>query len=189
MKSLSDGNIIELIKKNSQQAFKILIERYEKKVANTVINMLGKCDEADDVGQEVFIRFYNNINQFKGNSSLGTYLTRIAINLSLNELKRRQIKNMRYLFIGKSERDDEKYFEIADNTNYENNRENTDFINKCLLKLEPKIRSVIVLRLIEGYDTRETAEILEIPQGTVLSRLSRGQEKLKDILLKSGYKP
>lgn len=90
MKNLNDEQIIQLIKKNDQQAFRILIDRYEKKVAATVINMLGYTDEADDVGQEVFIRFYNNIHQFKGTSSLGTYLIRIAINLSLNELKRQK---------------------------------------------------------------------------------------------------
>ena len=191
MKSLSDEKIIELIKHNSQEAFKVLIERYEKKVANTVINMLGICDEADDVGQEVFIRFYQNINQFKGKSALGTYLTRIAINLSINELKRRQIKNYRFIFIGKKENEDEDDFiyKIPDTSNFENSANLRDLVKKCLQKLEIKTRSVIVLRLIEGYDTRETAEILEIPEGTVLSRLSRGQQKLKEILLKSGYRP
>lgn len=190
MKSLSDEKIIELIKQNSQEAFKVLIESYEKKVANTVINMLGLCDDADDVGQEVFIRFYQNINQFKGKSSLGTYLTRIAINLSINELKRRQLKNFRFIFIGKKENEDEEFiYKIPDNSNFENSTDLRDLVKKCLQKLEIKIRSVIILRLIEGYDTRETAEILEIPEGTVLSRLSRGQQKLKEILLKSGYRP
>ena len=56
-------------------------------------------------------------------------------------------------------------------------------------KVESKLRSVLVLRMIEGYDTRETAEILEIPQGTVLSRLSRGQQKFKKVLIKLGYNP
>lgn len=187
MKNLSDEQIIQLIKKNDQKAFKELIDRYEKKVAATVINMLGNTDEADDVGQEVFIRFYNNIFQFKGTSSLGTYLTRIAINLSLNELKRRKIKSMRFDFWNSSNPEEIKSNEIADTNRFENKSDAKNLVQKALLKVDSKLRSVIVLRMIEGYDTHETAEILEIPQGTVLSRLSRGQEKLKTILIQLGY--
>lgn len=190
MKNLDDEKIIQLIKKNDQQAFRILIERYEKKVATTVINMLGNTDLADDVGQEVFIRFYNNIHQFKGASSLGTYLTRIAINMSLNELKRQKVRKMRFFFWGNNENDeDNKTLEIADTVNFENKSDAGNLIKMALQKIDANLRSVIVLRMIEGYDTRETAAILEIPQGTVLSRLSRGQQKLKEVLLKLGYQP
>ena len=55
-----------------------------------MIGMLGHCTEAEDIGQETFIRFYKSLNRFRGESSISTYLTRIAINLSLNEIKRRQ---------------------------------------------------------------------------------------------------
>jgi RNA polymerase sigma-70 factor (ECF subfamily) len=189
LKNLNDEQLINLIKRNDQQAFKVLIDRYEKKVAATVINMLGNTDEADDVGQEVFIRFYNNIHQFKGTSSLGTYLTRIAINLSLNELKRQKIRNLRFYFWNSKDEDDERTQEIADSTNFENKSDAANLVKMALQKVEANLRSVLVLRMIEGYDTRETAEILEIPQGTVLSRLSRGQQKLKEILLKLGYQP
>ena len=190
MKDLNDEQIIQLIKKNDQQAFRILIDRYENKVAATVIHMLGNTPEADDVGQEVFIRFYQNINQFRGISALGTYLTRIAINLSLNEIKRQKIRNMRYYFWGNKEEDDtKKANEFIDTTNYQDNSDTRNLIQKGLQKLEVNLRSVVILRMIEGYDTRETAEILEIPQGTVLSRLSRGQQKLKEVLLKLGYQP
>jgi len=188
LKNLSDEELLTLIKKNDKLAFRILIERYEKSVAATVINMLGYSDEADDVGQEVFIRFYQNINQYQGNSSLKTYLTRIAINLSLNELKRRQLRNLRFIFWNRSTDDeDDKTMQIADPTDVESKRDAANLVQKALQKIEIKLRSVIVLRLIEGYDTRETAEILEIPQGTVLSRLSRGQEKLKTVLIELGY--
>ena len=189
MKNLDDGQIIQLIKKNDQQAFRILIDRYEKKVAATVINMLGYTDEADDVGQEVFIRFYQNIHQFRGTSALGTYLTRIAINLSLNELKRQKLRNLRFYFWNSKEDDSEKTNEIADSTNFENKSDASNLVKMALQKVEANLRSVLVLRMLEGYDTRETAEILEIPQGTVLSRLSRGQQKLKEALLKLGFQP
>jgi len=187
LKNLDDEAIIELIKKNNQEAFRILIDRYEKKVAATVINMLGYSDEADDVGQEVFIRFYQNIHQYRGTASLSTYLTRIAINLSLNEIKRQKIRKLRFYFFNASD-DDQKTNEIPDPGRYDEQKDTHDLVHKALQAVEPKLRTVVVLRMIEGYDTRETAAILEIPQGTVLSRLSRGQDKLKEELVKLGYK-
>jgi RNA polymerase sigma-70 factor (ECF subfamily) len=69
----------------------------------------------------------------------------------------------------------------VDSTNAEN-KEEKEMIHKAIQKLNPKFRSVIILRLIRGYSTQETADILKIPLGTVLSRLTRAQKKLKEIL-------
>lgn len=94
MGSLSDEKLIEAILAGNDNAFKEIVRRYEARVAATVFGMLGKCAEAEDVGQETFIRFYNSLKNFRGDSAVGTYLTRIAINLSLNELKRRKRSSM-----------------------------------------------------------------------------------------------
>ena len=91
---LTDIDLIGIIREGDQYAFTEIVRRYKSKVAATIYGMIGKCDEADDIGQEVFIRFYNAINSFRGDAALGTYLTRIAINLSLNEIKRRKIKRV-----------------------------------------------------------------------------------------------
>ncbi len=154
------------------------MKNYESQIAATVIGMLGQCQAAEDVGQEVFIRFYNYLDNFREEAGLGTYLTRIAINLCLNELKRRK----RRQFFFKST-DDEPDFEIAsDQTESMEGNENKEIVQSAIKKLDPNFRSVIVLRLIKGYSTEETAQILKVPLGTVLSRLSRAQKKLKEIL-------
>ena len=72
-------------------------------------------------------------------------------------------------------------YEIAD-FDSEEKRDAAELVNKALMGLEPKFRIVVAMRMLHGYSTKETAEILELPLGTVLSRLSRGQEQLKDIL-------
>ena len=77
---------------------------------------------------------------------------------------------------------DNENIEIADNSNNSENKENRDLIQNAIQNLTPKFRSVIVLRLIEGYSTQETASLLKIPIGTVLSRLTRAQKKLKEML-------
>ena len=151
-------------------------------MAAIVIGMLGFCTEADDIGQETFIRFYKSLDRFRGDASVGTYLTRIAINLSLNEIKRRQ--RQRKLFFFKSENNIENIPSYTDSTNQKETRK---IVQQAIQKLEPKFRTVVVLRLIEGYSTQETAQILSLPLGTVLSRLARAQSKLKNIL-KPNYK-
>ncbi len=72
--------------------------------------------------------------------------------------------------------------DIVDHNNPDQFNEEKEFVNMAIKKLQPKFQSVIVLRLIDGYSTEETAEILKIPVGTVLSRLARGQQKLKNLL-------
>lgn len=173
---MSDEQIIEEILNGNGDAFREIISRYESQVAATVIGMLGKTPEAEDVGQEVFVRFFNSLKNFRGESSVGTYLVRIAINLSLNEIKRRKRRNLFFLQSKKNE------FDVVDPDSEKGYDDDKEIIRKALEKLEPKFRTVLVLRLIDGYSTEETAKILTIPVGTVLSRLARAQKKLKEIL-------
>lgn len=175
--TVTDQQLIEATLQGDENAFRELIKRYESCVASTVIGMLGACPEAEDVGQETFIRFYKKLRQFRGEASVGTYLTRIAINLSLNELKRRKRKSL--LFFRKLSDED---FEIPDEKEQGEFDDRRDMVQRAIQQLEPKFRSVIVLRLIDGYSTAETAKILKLPIGTVLSRLARAQQKLKKLL-------
>jgi len=174
---LSDQELIARILDGNKNAFRDMIKRYEYLVAATVYGMLGKCPEAEDVGQETFIRFYNGLKNFRGESSVSSYLTRIAINLSLNELKRR--KRRLQVF----HKQDEAHFELPDQHQHNIYDGQNELVQSALKALKPKFRSVIVLRLIDGYSIQETAQILKIPVGTVLSRLARAQKKLKEILL------
>jgi len=142
-----------------------------------VIGMLGHCTEADDIGQETFIRFYKSLDKFRGESSISTYLTRIAINLSLNEIKRRQ-RHRKHI----SDNSEKGMSNIPEKAVSKNRGETKELVQLAIQKLEPKFRSVLVLRLIMGYTNKETAKLMKLPIGTVLSRLARAQMKLKDIL-------
>ena len=177
--SLNDLELISEARKGNEGAFAALITRYEQQVAKTVLGMLGNTPEADDTGQETFVRFYQSLHNFRGDSGLGTYLTRIAINLSLNELKRRK-KSMSLFFSANIL--EEKEFNQPDPEDVEDSRDTKEIVQKALQSLNPKYRSIVVLRLLDQYSTKETAEILDLPIGTVLSRLARAQTKLKTIL-------
>lgn len=172
-----DLELINRIRNGDKAAFTQIVKRYEAKIASTVYGMLGKTQEADDVGQEVFIRFYKAIDKFRGDSKLSTYLTRIAINLCLNEIKKNKVRSI-FSFESWSKKEEDN---PTDNNNFER-FEKSEIVRKALNNLDVKYRSVITLRILDGYSTEETADILGLPIGTVLSRLSRGQQKLKNIL-------
>ncbi len=174
---MDEQTLIRSILDGDHNAFKELVNKYESQVASTVIGMLGPGPEAEDIGQEAFLRFYRALKGFRGESSVGTYLTRIAINLSLNEIKRRGRR--RQLFASNGE---EKIGALAHNPGTERRSEASQIVAQGLRRLDPKYRAVLVLRLLDGYSTKETAAILRLPQGTVLSRLARAQKKLRDIL-------
>ena len=180
--ALKEQELLQAARRGDHNAFKEFIKKHEHRVARTVISMLGHCAEAEDIGQETFIRFYKSLGRFRGDSAVGTYLTRIAINLSLNELKRRGRREK--LFFSKTgSRNDEDMLDRLPGQNPGNDRlEIKEIVQLGIRKLKPQYRAVIVLRLIRGYSTIETAEILDLPKGTVLSRLSRAQIKLREIL-------
>ena len=174
-----DTALIDRARAGDEAAFRGLVERYESQVAATVVGMLGPGDEADDVGQETFVRVYQALSKFRGEAALGTYLTRIAMNLSLNAIKRRQRHRWRFW-----SRDDEKAppEPSFDGRDEQAAQECGQAVHAALARLKPDFRAVVVLRTLDGYSTKETAGLLEIAEGTVLSRLSRGMKQLETIL-------
>lgn len=176
--------MINQVKDGDQGAFRQLVILYQQRVRNTVLGMLGEVAEVDDVAQEVFIRFYKSINEFREDAKLSTYLTRIAINLSLNELKRRKKKQLRIVSIFRRQPESETNgaMSIQDKSADLSRYDLQDAIQKGLQQLSEEFRAIIVLRLIEGYSVKDTSAILGIPGGTVASRLARAQQKLKEIL-------
>ncbi len=176
-KIISDERLVAAAREGDQDAFRQLVERHEPRVAAIVHGMLGRVPETDDVGQETFIRFYRALNKFRGESTVATYLTRIAINLSLNELKRRK---RRALFFSSTPADEQ--VDLPDERTVTLPFEDRELIHQALQNIKPEFRAVLVLRILEGYSTEETAKILKIPLGTVLSRLARAQKKLREIL-------
>lgn len=162
------------------QAFARLVERHEGRVAATVIGMLGEGPEAEDVGQEVFIRLHAALHRFRQEARLSTYITRIAINLSLDRLRARQRLLGRVFGI---EHDELGPLEPAqDAGDLLDARERARLVRRAVRQLRPAWRAVVVLRLLQGYSTLETAELLGVPKGTVLSRLARASAALREHL-------
>jgi RNA polymerase sigma-70 factor, ECF subfamily len=175
---LEEEALLSGAKAGNQTAYRHLVEKYQGVVAATAIGMLGRCPDAEDIGQQVFLNFFNSLDKFRGEAALGTYLTRIAINLCLNELKKRK-RRARWMFWSQA-----SYPESAAPSSEDllESDERKEQVRQAVLRLSPEYRAVIVLRWMEERSTVETAEILGIPIGTVLSRLHRSQSQLKEIL-------
>jgi len=175
-----DTELLARARKGDQTAFRELVDRYESIVAATVIGMLGRGPDAEEVGQETFIRFYRSLSRFRGDAKITTYLTRIAINLSLDTLRRRKRDESR--FLSWNEKDTLPDELVVQGDQELDARERKEYVQRAIQSLDPKHRAVVVMRMINGYSTKETAALLGIPTGTVLSRLSRAQDKLKQLL-------
>ncbi|MFH1011344.1 MAG: sigma-70 family RNA polymerase sigma factor [bacterium] len=175
-----DAELLARARQGDEAAFQRLVERYESLVASTAIGMLGTREDAEEVGQETFVRFYHSLARFRADSKVGTYLTRIAINLSLDELRRRKKRKLRFWSLEEKETLPDELVVHHEQEIEANERK--EFVQRALQSLDGKHQAVVVMRMLSGYSTKETAALLGIPTGTVLSRLSRAQEKLKRLL-------
>lgn len=172
-----ESDLIKAVIDGDKIAFGEIISRYRKMVARTVKGMLGDSVFAEDIGQEVFIKLFYSLADFRGESKLSTYIQKIAVNLTLNEIKRKKRFSSMFSQTG----DEIKEYDIPVSDTEEMN-EAKELVNKALKALNPKFRIIVTMRMLQGYSTKETAEILNLPLGTVLSRLSRAQEQLRSIL-------
>ena len=173
-----DEALLDGVRQGDRRAWREFVARYEGPVAATVTGMIGRGPDAEDVGQEVFVRFFRNVHSFRGDANVATYLTRSAINLSLNVIKRRQ--RMGGWFGGSPDVD--RPSSEAGPDHHAESRDTARHVSRAILGLKPDHRAVVVLRLVRDLSTRETAQTLGIPEGTVMSRLTRAQRVLRDRL-------
>jgi RNA polymerase sigma-70 factor (ECF subfamily) len=166
----------------SWQKIEKWMELYGDRIIRVVYLILNDYHLAEEITQEVFIRAYNSMDSFRGESSPYTWLYRIALNLSKNSLKRKAKISFLPLNMGKKEKDvlaeplDEKVIRLATGKK----------LRDCVLELPLIYREVIILRYFDDLKISEIAHILFQPEGTVKSKLSRGRELLEAIMRKEG---
>ena len=186
-----DLQYVVLCQKGDTEAFTELVERHQKKMLNIAYRMLGDYDEACDVVQEAFLAAYKSIKKFKAEAKFSTWFYRIVVNFTKNRLKQRQ---------SLTRHESASMDESADGQNgcaaclsaastgnpaeLLEQRERAAQVQKCITTLDVEYREVLVMRDIQGFSYEEIRDILQIPDGTVKSRLSRARNALKDCLIK-----
>jgi len=181
-----EAELVHELQAGSETAFDWLVTHYHAPVYNLILGMLGDTSDAADGTQEVFLKAFRGIRQFRQGSSLKTWLYRIAIREALNQkrwFKRHLQKNVS---IDAEPEEGQARFEIPDNggTPFEQlaAHEIQDAVQGALQKVPEAFRSAVILRDLEGLSYEEVAEVLECSVGTVKSRILRGRRSLKDIL-------
>ena len=169
-----------------EEAYEILIQRYQQPVYNLVCRLLNDPTDAADIVQEVFLKIFRNIGSFRGNSSLKTWIYRIAVNEAYNHRRwfsRHQRQEVAFdRETGAASYADSVMDPARTPFDQAADHETRALVEQALEKLNPKFRAAVVLRDIEDLSYEEIAAVLEISLGTVKSRILRGREALRKIL-------
>jgi RNA polymerase sigma-70 factor (ECF subfamily) len=179
MAQTDDQVLVEQACQGNLNAFRVLVERYQRYAYQIAYRILRSHHDAEDASQEAFVRIYQSIQNFRGEAKFSTYLYRTVVNLSLNALRRRGRENRSENPGRDSEQEDRK--EFAENPNIEL-IDVGDHLHRAIGRLSQKQQAVLVLRHYEGFSTREVSEILRCSEGTVKQQLHRAMMKLQKYL-------
>lgn len=189
---IDDYILLHKAKNGDIYAFEDLISKYEKKVYNTVLRIIRDKEAAKDISQEVFIKVYKSLKNFNEKSKFSTWLYRIAVNTSIDELRKN--KN-RYNNISLDNPDPEHgntrqaEFEISGSKDTPEEKlikkEKIKELYKAINMLQEDQRILILLRDIQGLSYDEISDVTGIKTGTVKSKLNRARNALKELILQS----
>ncbi|MFE8602879.1 RNA polymerase sigma factor [Archangium violaceum] len=185
-----DLTLVKRVRGGDQRAFKLLVERYQRKVYAVALGMLKDKEEAMDVSQEAFVKVYKYLDHFKGDSSFYTWLYRITVNICIDVMRRKGASG------GETEEFDESVVNDLSEarigalgsrlgTNPQKSalrRELAEKIQEALAAVPEKHRAILLLREIEGMSYEDLSRTLDIPKGTVMSRLFHARTKVQKIL-------
>ena len=182
--SEDDRSLVAACRAGQTEAFGVLVRRYQDRLYPTIVRLVGSPEDAQDVLQDAFVRAYEKLDQFHGESSFYTWIYRIAVNLALSGQRKRLNRAPR---LSSSDRK-AAMVEPADDspdtdpclTLQRLEREAT--IEAAINALAPEHRAVVILKDFDGRRYEEISTILKIPVGTVRSRLHRARCELRDRL-------
>ncbi len=186
---MADDALIAHIKNGNIDAFEEIIHEFEKPVFNLALRYSGNAHDAYDISQDVFLRVYQNIDTFKGQSKFSTWLFQLATNICIDFCRKNSRRKEVSMVISDDEGNESElnFPDIsASPENIHDDRQLREDLAKCIDKLSDEHRLVLVLRDIDGLSYKEISDILNMEQGTVKSRLFRAREKLRNIMIKSG---
>jgi len=176
-----ESELVRRARRGDREAFGALVQRYQQRVVGVARALVHNPDDALELGQETFIRAFQNLSSFEGRSSFSTWLYRIASNLAIDWRR----KENRYPVAHGEEAENElrkipalqgdSFGAVArDELNHK--------VREALKQLTPEHRQVILLREMEGLSYEEISEILDCPKGTVMSRLHYARSHLRSLL-------
>ncbi len=178
--------LIDCIVSGQNSKFEILVQTYQQRIYSTLLGMLGNRQDAEDVAQETFLTAFRKLDQFERRSSFYTWLHRIAFNAAI-DLQRRKKRTKNQV----ANREIIDTVDLADRQSSSPEsivmaNETVNQVQLAMTRLDVERRNIIILRDLQGMDYAEIASMLDIPVGTVRSRLHRARIELRDIMKAMG---
>ena len=178
MNDSSDGELVSKFQDGSESAFNELVLRYQEKIYWVARRFSGSHDNADDITQEVFCKMYDSLKEFRGDSSLYTWLYRIAVNVSLNHLRKQKVRE--FLRI-------DEMFEVESSAEESpeaivEKNEYLSLIERAVATLPEKQKTVFVMRYYEEMPYEEIAKVLETSVGGLKANYFHAVKKVGDYI-------
>lgn len=187
-----DAALVARVRKGDMQAFGLLVAKYQDRIYNLIFRLCGNAADAEELAQETFLKAMEKIGQFRGSSRFYTWLFRIAANLAISSRRRGGRIKFHSLASGgpwDGEGDPQATLEarLSDRREVQPHQaaaaaETAQAVLRALEELDEEARLVVVLRDVEDMDYSQIAEVLDLPAGTVKSRLHRARCLLKEKL-------
>jgi RNA polymerase sigma-70 factor (ECF subfamily) len=168
----SDRDLMKNVLAGDMKAFECLVDRYKIKLFNLILRILGNREETEDILQETFLRVYRERESYDFSYQFSTWIYTIALNLTKNELRKRK----RYSFLGIDLFSNRREFAVE---SVGNPNGISLFLEKAIASLPEKYKSAFLLRDINHFSYEEISKTLEVPMGTVKSRVNRARNILR----------
>lgn len=180
------------VRAGDESAFETLLLEHQKKVYNLALRMVGNEEDAKDMAQEAFIRAYNSMDGFRGDSKFSVWLYRLTSNICIDFLRSRNKRQTLSLTFD-DEDDGSEEFQIPDERfapdSVVERKELRRAVDEGLMTLSPEYREILLLREINGLSYEEIGRALGLEEGTVKSRIFRARKKLCAYLAETGNIP
>lgn len=184
-----EARLVERCRRGDRQAFRTLVDRYQRKVYSLALSFVRDPDEARDISQEAFLKVFRHLSTFQGTASFYTWVYRITVNLCI-DLKRKAGRGNTAEFderIGHEEAGSPADHLSAHRLGFDpvralHNSELRQRLMGALDQLSEQHRAVLVLREVDGLSYKEIADVMECPEGTVMSRLFHARKQMQELL-------
>lgn len=181
----SDEILVEKCQNGDKQAFELLIKKYQRRIFHLIYRITQDPTVVEPIAQEVFLKAYRSITSFRGSSQFYTWLYRIAVNTSLSHIKKESVEENRERSL-----EHDLHASILQSESLKTEDPEELFIRKEFLKhlldslrrLPEDLRTAVILREFSGLNYEEISEVMEIPLGTVRSRIFRARARLREML-------
>ena len=182
---LTDQELVARCQRGDHRAFRVLVDKYQRRAYGIAMGILRNPDDARDAAQEAFIKVFRNVDGFKGDSSFYTWLYRIVVNVCIDHIrKHKKARNIEYDETFRR-RDEIEEFPLTANTRAmqpgvaHEVKELNGVLEEALARLSENHRTIILLREVEGLSYEEIAEVMDCHLGTVMSRLHHARKNLQ----------